>query len=228
MQVAVEKVKRRLTLQDFFAEDFAVLVELVDDGNAGSEFQVDNLLARHALQLHDHRSKRVSVRGDEDLFTLEDSREDLLLVVGENSLGSELEGFPTGRGNVVRTSPNVNLFFAEFLAGVVLVQSGELSVIPFVESLILDDLEGGLIDFFENDIEGVVGSGEDGGVGYVELRESFRLERLSTEQGFGPAVFGQVGVLPSRKQVLSVPATSAAVPVSCATTLTSLFHSDSP
>ena len=195
--------RKELTLEDLFADDLAVLVQLVDDGNTGSEFQVDNLFSRHAFEFHDHGSKGVSVRRDEDLFSFEDAGEDLLLVVGEYSLSGELEGLSSGRGNVVRTSPDVNLLFSKLLASVILVETGQLSVISFVEGLILDNLKGSLIDFFENDIEGIVGSGEDGSVGDVKVRESLGFESLSAEKGFRSTVFGEIRVLPSGKQVLS-------------------------
>ena len=96
----------------------------------------------------------------------------------------------------------MNLLLSELFTSVILVETGKLSVVSLVESLILDDLKGGLVNLLEDNVESVVGSGEDGGVGDVKVGEALGLESLGTSESLCSTVFGQVGVAPSGEQVL--------------------------
>ena len=46
---------------------------------------------------------------DDDLLALEELRLDLLLKIGEDTLGRQLEGLAAGRGDVVGAAPDVDL-----------------------------------------------------------------------------------------------------------------------
>jgi hypothetical protein len=103
--------------KDLLGDDLALRVELVDDGNTGRELDVDNLLARKALEGLDDGAERVAVSGDEDLLSLLDAGEDLSLVVGEGAVGGELERLSSGGRDVIGTAPDMDLLLSELLAG---------------------------------------------------------------------------------------------------------------
>jgi hypothetical protein len=56
------------------------------------------------------------VSGDEDLLSGRNGGDDIGFVVREDTLGSELERLSSGRRNVVRTTPDVNLLVSPLLA----------------------------------------------------------------------------------------------------------------
>lgn len=103
-------------LENLLADDLALVVKLVDDRNTGSELNLEDLLSSEALEGHDHGAEGVTVSGDQDLLSLLDAGEDLGLVVGEDTVGSELERLSAGRRNIERAAPDVDLLLSELLA----------------------------------------------------------------------------------------------------------------
>lgn len=79
----------------------------------------------------------------------------------------------------------------------ILVQPSQISIIPLVQSLILERLKSLLSDLLKNDSEGVVGALKDRGEGDVEVGVTGLLEVLAALEGFGTTLFGEGGVLPS-------------------------------
>ena len=107
----------RRGLKDVLARDRAVLVELVDDRDAGRKLNVEDLLRGELLEVLDDGAERVAVSGDDDLLAALDAGEDVGLVVRDRALGRKLERLAAGRGDVVGAAPDVDLLLAELLAG---------------------------------------------------------------------------------------------------------------
>lgn len=83
------------------------------------------------------------------------------------------------------------------LRTIVLVETGEVSVVALVESLVLDGLELRLTDLVQDDLERLVGPLEDGGVGDVELDNAVLTESLGTGERLLLSVLSKSRVLPA-------------------------------
>lgn len=105
----------------------------------------------------------------DDLLTLEQFWLDLLLVIWQHSLGSQLERLSTWWWNVVGSTPDVNLFITELLSGIVLVEASQVTIVTLVEGLVLFRWDALLADLLELDGEGVLCSGQGRGEGQVEV-----------------------------------------------------------
>jgi hypothetical protein len=78
----------------------------------------------------------------------------------------------------------VDLLLAPFLAGVILVEAGEIAIVTLVERLVADHLEIGLADAVEHDqVQRVLGADQVGGEGDIEL-EAVILQRPGAGLGF--------------------------------------------
>jgi hypothetical protein len=118
--------------------------------------------------------------------------QDLGHVVGPDAGAGVLEALAAGRRHVVGAAPDVDLLLAPFLAGVVLVEAGEIAIVTLVERLVADHLEIGLADALEDDqVQRVLGADQVGGEGNIEL-EAGGLQRLGAGLGFLDAELGQV------------------------------------
>lgn len=138
----------------------------------------------------------------EDVLALLDVTEDGALKKWEGAFAGVFEGFAAGRGDVVGSAPDMDLLFAIFFAHIVLIESGKVTVIAFVESLVADDGGGSLSGRIEDVRKGVLGAAQSRGVGDVN-RNIF--DELAGAPGFGDALFGEGDVHPSGKSVLEVP-----------------------
>lgn len=74
-----------------------------------------------------------------------------------------------GRRDIVAAPPDLHLILTVFLHGLQLVQPLKCSVVPLVESPVLDDGNVVAIELLSRVVEGLDGPGEDGGVADVEL-----------------------------------------------------------
>lgn len=74
-----------------------------------------------------------------------------------------------GRRDIVAAPPDLHLILTVFLHSLQLVQPLKCSVVPLVESPVLDDGNVVAIELFRRVVEGLDGPGEDGGVADVEL-----------------------------------------------------------
>lgn len=128
---------------------------------------------------------------DENLLALEKLGLDLLLEVGKNSLGSHLERLSLRRGNVVGSSPDVDLLSAKLLSGLCLVHADEGTVGSLVECLVLLDGNVLLADLLELNGQGVLSSLESAGECKVEVRVTVLLELLSSLEGLSLSLLSQ-------------------------------------
>jgi len=98
----------------------------------------------------------------------------------------------------------MNLFLAPLGAGIVLVETGEVTIVAFVERLILDRLEVRLADLVEHDLQRLLGALQVGGKCDVEIDAGLG-QCLAAGLGFLDAERGQVRVLPAGEQIFEIP-----------------------
>lgn len=91
------------------------------------------------LQVHDQRAERVAVGRHEDRFTSLHKGQDMLTIVWKHTFGRQLERLTTWWGHVERAAPNVHLFLAPLLTGVILVKTSEFAVVTLIQGLVLRD-----------------------------------------------------------------------------------------
>ena len=181
-------------------------IQIVLDWNTGSELKTDDLLAREFLNVHDQRSKRVTVCSDQDVFASGELRKDGLLPVREDSLSGEFKGLcvVSWWRNVVRASPNENLLIAPLLSCVVLVEALELAVVALVKCLVLGDWEVRLANLVLDDGERLLSALKSRGVGVIEFGVR-GLETLSTELSLLLSFLRELDIDPAGDEVLLVP-----------------------
>lgn len=142
--------------------------------------------------------------GDDYVLALLDKRQNLLMVVGPDSLRGELQTFTSGRGDVVAPAPDVDLFVAPLLPSVVLVETAELAIVALVESLVFVHGDVLLPNLLELDSERSLRALESRGERNVELDTS-SLDALSAGKGFLASKLGKSGVFPAGEEVELVP-----------------------
>lgn len=74
-----------------------------------------------------------------------------------------------GRRDIVAAPPDLHLILTVFLHSLQFVQPLQCSIVPLVQSPILDDRDVVAIELFSSVVEGLDGPGEDRGVADVEL-----------------------------------------------------------
>src|SRR6201989_1265771 len=84
--------------------------------------------------------------------------QDLMHVLRQRARERVLEAFAAGRWHVVRPPPDQNLLLAPFLAGVVLVEAGQITIVAFVQRQIPDDRKFGLTNLGQHQIQRVLGT----------------------------------------------------------------------
>lgn len=194
-----------LGLEDLGGDDLAVL-DLVDVRNASRKLLLDDLLAREVLELLDHGAERVTVGGDDDRLASLDEGQDVLVVVRQDTLARELERLALGGRHVVGAAPDKDLLVTPLLAGVVLVEAGERTVVTFVQREVTGDGDlAGQAELLELDVERVLGTLEVRGEGLVEVSVAGLLEELAAESSFLAALGCEVGVLPPGEEIELVP-----------------------
>jgi hypothetical protein len=100
------------------------------------------------------------------------------------------------RRDIVAAAPDVHLLLAPALAGIILVEAGEIAVIALVQSLVADGLQLLLAEHVQNDAERVLGSLERARKGDVEA-QALCFQQLCAAARFGHSLFREVRVLPA-------------------------------
>lgn len=180
------------------------MVELVQDGDAGGELQTDDVVVGDAFDVLDHGAEGVAVGGDDDVLALLDEGEDLLVVVGPDAFGGELETLASGRGDVVGSAPDVHLVLAPLLARVVLVEPAQLAVVALVERLVLVDRDPLLTNLLELDAQRSLSALQSRREGNIKLDARGRNPLGSRQRFFAPQL-RESRVLPTSEQVELVP-----------------------
>lgn len=188
-------------VQDGLFFDLHIIVEAVEVGDTGWDLNLHDFIGAEIFEVFDDAAQAVPVGGHEDRFTGFHFWEDLLREVWDSSIAGILEAFPVGGGHVIAATPEVDLFFTDFLAHFVFVLPLKVAVMAFVEGFVFGDGNIGLLEVFEDDLQGVLSSTELGGEGHVKVEV---LELLGSLVGFFFAFLGQGSVEPSGEDVLEV------------------------
>ena len=98
----------------------------------------------------------------------------------------------------------MHLFFSPLLSGVILVQASQVAVIALVEGLVMNGFQISLADGIENVLTGFFGPLQNTGEGDVKSHAAL-CKSLPRSLRLGVPFFGQVGIAPSREEVLEVP-----------------------
>ena len=98
----------------------------------------------------------------------------------------------------------MHLLVAPFLAGVVLVEAGEIAVIAFVQPDILGDGNARLAGGSQHEIDCALRAYQIRGKGGIE-RNALSLQLLASLLGFLHALLGEVDITPSGEQVFQIP-----------------------
>lgn len=179
-------------------------IEAIDHRHAGREVEFEDLFLGQAVEDHDKRAQRIAVGGDQHLLALQHQRQDLGEVIGPDAGAGVAQAFAAGRRNVVGPAPDMHLLLAPLLAGIVLVETGEIAVVALVQRLVADRLQVRLADLVEDDLAGILRALQVRGKGDVE-GDAVIGQRLAAGIGFADTEFGQFRVFPAREQVLQVP-----------------------
>lgn len=163
-----------------------------------------DIVVRDVLNILDHGAEGVAMSCDDDVLALLDEGQDLLVVVGPDTLRGELERLAAGRGDIVAAAPDVHLVLAPLLARVVLVEARELAVVALVESLVLVDRNVLLTNLLELDAQRSLRALQSRGEGHVKL-DARRSNTLSTRKRLLATKLRQRRILPAREEVELVP-----------------------
>jgi hypothetical protein len=99
----------------------------------------------------------------------------------------------------------MDLLLAPFLAGVVLVEAGEIAVVALVQRQILVNGDAALAHFFEHECRaGALRALQRRGEGDVE-GDAARFQFLSGGARLGNALLGEIDVAPAGEEVLQIP-----------------------
>ena len=116
-----------------------------------------------------------------------------------------LQALAAGRRHVVGAAPDQHLVLAPFLAGVILVEAGEIAVVAFVEREIFRRSASPVWPISSSIRSSVCcGARQVRGEGDVE-RQPLRLQLAAGLLGLGDALLGEVRILPAGEQVLQIP-----------------------
>lgn len=191
-----------LAFEDGFAGDAGLGIQRVDVDLAGAEFDLRDILRGDAFDRHNERAEGVAVGGDEGGVGAEYRRQDLVDVVRQHAGDGVAQALAARGGRVVGAAPDVDLLLAELLAGLVLIQAGEVAVVALVERLITRDGDGGA-EFVQHDIAGCRGALQHGAEGGLR-GEACGFEALAGGGGFLSSLLGEREIRPAGELVAFV------------------------
>ena len=141
---------------------------------------------------------------DKDGFAAQDAGQDLGHVIGPDARARITQAFAARWRNIIGAAPDMHLLLAPLLAGIILVQAGEIAIVTLIERLVADRLEVRLADLVEDDPERVLGALEYRGEGNIELQPRIR-QRLTADLRLLDTELRQVRITPAGEEVLQVP-----------------------
>src|SRR5581483_4315084 len=159
-----------------------------------------DILRRQAIEPHDERAKRIAVGDDEDILAGLKLGGDTLLEKGHHTLGGVLQTLASGRSDVIRALPEMDLLGPPTAARLILVDADELAVVAFVQRRILHHRTVFLVELLENDIESVGGAFQRAGTGAIETK-ACRLEHGARPVCLEQPFFGEADILPSGEAI---------------------------
>jgi len=140
--------------QKLLGKNLAFIIKLIGDRRPGGDVELKHFFTGQTFEIHDQGPKRVAVSGDENAVATENPWLDGCVIIGKDAVCRVLKAFATRRRRVIGSAPDVDLLFAPFLPGVILVEACQVSIVTLIERLIADDLEIGLTQFLQDRIIG--------------------------------------------------------------------------
>src|SRR6185369_9447560 len=191
-------------LEDSLRQDFTAAVDVVDERHAGSDVELEHLVARELVELHHDRAQAVAVGGDEHVPAGGDLGKDPFFEIRERARGSVFEAFAFRRSDVVASPPDVDLLLAVLLGGFRLVESLQGAVVALVERLVALDRNSVRAKPVEHDAKRFLRARKIGRERAIEMDAGF-FQQLAGAGRFGAAELGQWNVDPPGEPVLEVP-----------------------
>ncbi len=153
-----------------------------------------DIVGRQPIEPHDERAQRIAVGDDDDVLAGRELRRDALLEEGNHALSGVFQAFASGRGDVVRALPEVDLLGSPAPARLVLVDAHQLAIVALVERRILHRGDVFLIELVENDLQRMRGARQRAGEGGIEAKTS-GLEHGAGAMGLEQAFLGEAHIL---------------------------------
>lgn len=220
----------RLLVAEVVAFDrLEVVIQLVNEGNAGRDVELEDLLFGEVVEVFDQCAKAIPVSGDDDAFAglhsgcdffvpkRKKAIDSILEALGEGKLGlgnagvagivsgPALVGFlKWGWGNVVTAAPDEDLFVTKLRRCFRFIETLESSIMTLVKAPVFFHWDPELVELRENAPERVESAFENGNVGDIEA-ESFFFEKFAGGLGFGAAFVAEFDVVPTSEAVFFIP-----------------------
>jgi hypothetical protein len=210
------------------------VVELDAVGDSGRDLELGDLVLPDAVEhhakgadgvavrYHDHRPATYRLLAqvvDDDVAEVgSDARHDVLQALGRRdelrghvavarvlAAGARVAVGQRRRRHVVRAAPELDLFHAELVGGLLLVLAGEVPVVALVEPPAALDRQPRATRDVQGDLGGADGPREHRRVQHAQVETVLAGEQLTGAAGLVLSLAGQVHVLPAREQVELVP-----------------------
>ena len=210
-------------------ERLEVFIQLVNEGNAGRDVELEDLLFGEVVEVFDQGAKAIPVGGNDDAFAgfhrgcdffvpkWKKAIDSILEALGEGKLGlgnagvagivsgPTLVGFlKRGWGDVVTAAPDEDLFVAKLGRCFGFIETLESSIMTLIEAPVFFHRDPELVEFRENAPERVESAFENGNVGDIEA-ESFFFEEFAGGLGFGATFVAEFDVVPTSEAVFFIP-----------------------
>lgn len=206
-----------------------VVVQFVNQWNAGWNVELEDLLLGEVVEILHKRAEAVAVGGDDhplaglhgrgDFFMpeREEALDGVLQALGEGQLrlgDSRIAWVVTGPAlirflewwwrNVIAAAPDENLLVAELCGGLGFVEALERAVVAFVETPVLFHGNPDLIELGQDAPERVEGAFQDRHIGDVE-GEALLFQKLAGSFRLGAAFVAEFDIVPASEAVFFVP-----------------------
>src|SRR5438093_3419244 len=183
-------------------DDARVGRHLVEERDPRRDLQLEDLLARQAVEVHDEGAQRVAVRDHEHVRSGAEVGQDAPFPEGQHAGRGVGQALAAGWPDVVAPPPEVDLLRAEALRGLRLVQALEVAVLALVERRVALGRQRPDAGRLEREARGLDRARQDRG---VQLVDPVPAELLTRLPGFGLAAWREGDVDPAREAVLEVP-----------------------
>ena len=130
-EIAITPIERR--------SHSGICIQPIDKRYAGREFELHDLIGGQPVKRHDERAKRIAVGGDQRRARPGAHRLDLLHCNRATCAPRILQALAARRRHLVGAAPDLHLLLTPFVAGVVLVEAGQIAVVAFVQRQIAGD-----------------------------------------------------------------------------------------
>src|SRR5262245_45062015 len=184
------------------AADAAVGADVVEQGGAGRDLQLEDLGVAEPVEVHHEGPERVAMGDDEHVLPRLQIGKDVRLPVRQHPLRGVGQALAPGRSDVVAAAPELDLGVAELLRRLGLVETLEVAVHALVEGRILLGGQCAEAGRLEGQGGGVDRALQDGG---VELVDAVAAQLLARGARLVLALGRERHVDPAREAVLEVP-----------------------